>query len=87
MTYSLEVVQSCQEQIKKRTTKNKPEKEALEKKVKQILENPYHFKPLGNVLKGTRRVHIMGSFVLSYEIIEETKTVKLLKYCHHDEAY
>ncbi len=39
MTYSLEVTPSCQEQIKKRTAKNKPEKEALEKKVKQILEN------------------------------------------------
>lgn len=87
MTYSLEVVPSCEEQIKKRTAKNKPEKEALEKKVKQILENPHHFKPLGKILKGTRQVRIMSSFVLTYEIIEETNTVKLLKYCHHDEAY
>ena len=87
MAYYLEITENCQQQIKKRTSKNNAEKEAFKKKLTQILEAPYRFKPLGNELSGTRRVHIATSFVLIYEIIEDTKTVRLLRYKHHDEAY
>jgi mRNA-degrading endonuclease RelE of RelBE toxin-antitoxin system len=38
-------------------------------------------------MKGARRVHIDKSFVLTYEIDEEHKVVKLLDYDHHDSIY
>ncbi len=57
------------------------------RKIEQIVENPYHFKPLRGDMKGARRVHIDKSFVLIYEIDEENKLVRLLDYDHHDNIY
>ncbi len=50
------------------------------------MENPYLGKPLRNVLKNKRRVHI-GPFVLIYEINEKEKEIVLLKFEHHDKVY
>lgn len=58
----------------------------LQNKIKEITESPHHYKPLQNVLKGKRRVHI-GSFVLIFEIIENEKTIAFHRFKHHDEAY
>jgi len=43
-------------------------------------------KPLRNVLKGKRRVHI-GSFVLFYSIDTKNEIVTFLEFEHHDKAY
>ena len=56
----------------------------LEMKIKEILSNPEHYKPLKNVLKGKRRVHI-GSFVILFEI--EATHVIFLRFEHHDKVY
>ncbi len=61
--------------------------EAIQKKVKQIIQDPYRFKPLSNKMKNIRRVHIKIHFVLTYKIIEEEKIVELLDYDHHDKIY
>jgi mRNA-degrading endonuclease RelE of RelBE toxin-antitoxin system len=61
--------------------------DALKKKMNEILQNPYHYKPLGYNLAGVRRVHIMKSFVLQYEINESAKEVRFLAFDHHDDAY
>ena len=53
----------------------------------KILENPYQFKPLTGNMKGIRRVHIGKSFVLTYEILENEKIVRLLDYAYHDKIY
>ncbi len=58
----------------------------LRKKIEEILKNPHHYKPLRNILKNTRRVHI-GSFVLIFEIDEERKMVIFRTFRHHDEVY
>ncbi|MBF0377967.1 MAG: type II toxin-antitoxin system RelE/ParE family toxin [Desulfamplus sp.] len=58
----------------------------LTKKIDEIAENPHHYKPLRNILKNKRRVHI-GSFVLIFEILEEEKIVVFHTFKHHDEAY
>ncbi|MCZ7381354.1 MAG: type II toxin-antitoxin system RelE/ParE family toxin [Candidatus Methanoperedens sp.] len=52
----------------------------------QIAKNPAIGKPLRNVLKGKRRVHL-GTFVLIYEIYENENKVVFLEIAHHDEAY
>ena len=60
--------------------------EKVKKKVSQILENPQHFKPLGNVLKKYRRAHI-DCYVIAFRIFEDEKTVKFVVYGHHDDIY
>ncbi len=55
-------------------------------KIEEILKNPYHYKPLRNILKNQRRTHI-GSYVLIFEIVEEKKIVVFHAFKHHDVAY
>ncbi len=38
-------------------------------------------------MHGAKRVHIDKSFVLTYEVDERGKSVKLLDYDHHDNIY
>lgn len=58
----------------------------INKKIKEILINPYHYKPLRNDLKNKRRVQI-GEFVLIFEIKEKERTVEFLSFKHHDDVY
>jgi mRNA-degrading endonuclease RelE of RelBE toxin-antitoxin system len=87
MIYSLEYSLECKKEVKRLCKNNRPLREALEKKVVQVLEAPYHFKPLKKPLQNQRRVHILNCFVLAYEILEKQKAVRLLKFSHHDKAY
>ena len=85
--YNIEIKPSCQKDIDKLCRKNPVLREALERKMNEILLNPQHYKPLRYDFAGERRVHIMKSFVLKFEINENTKTVVFLFFGHHDEAY
>ena len=85
--YSLERTDECKTQIAKLTSKNKALEEALRKKTEKILENPHHYKPPGSVLAGARRVHVLKCFVLTYSIDQNSQTVFLRKFPHHNEAY
>ena len=67
--------------------KNKIMYEQVMKKINEILQNPYHYKPLKYDLAGERRVHIMKSFVLKYEIMEKEKIIRFLDFDHHDKIY
>ncbi len=60
---------------------------AIKNKIKQIIENPYRFKPLSSTMKNKWRVHIYKSFVLVYVIDEKEKIIELLDYDHHDNIY
>ncbi len=84
--YSLELEEEVYKTFKKIGKKDKTQLEAITKKIQQVLLDPLQFKPLKHPLGGLRRVHI-GSFVLIYEVIENPKTVRVIKYKHHDEAY
>lgn len=84
--YCLEIEEEVVKVFKKLGKKDRKQLEAINKKIQQILADPYQFKPLKHPLEGLRRVHI-GSFVLIYEIIENPNKVKILKYEHHDLAY
>ncbi len=52
----------------------------------EILDKPFRYKPLRNVLKNMRRVQI-GSFVLIFEIDQTNKTVIFNTFQYHDSAY
>ena len=85
--YSIEINPSCQKDIDKLCKKNPVLRESLEKKMNEIIQNPQHYKPLKYDLAGERRVHILKSFVLKFEINEQNKIVSFLFFGHHDEAY
>lgn len=85
--YTIEIKPSCQEKIEKLCKKNPVLRDALENKMNEIVKSPYHYKPLKYDLAGERRVHIMKSFVLKFEIDETHKTVTFIFFGHHDEAY
>ena len=87
MTYFMLVSNACEKSIEKLCKHNPLLREIIQKKIKGILENPYHYKPLRNELAGERRVHIMGNFVLKFEINELQLAVKFIFFGHHDEAY
>ena len=84
--YSLEIEEDVYEAFKKLAKKDRKHLEAINKKIEQILNDPFQFKPLKHLLDGLRRVHV-GSFVLIYEVLENQNTVRVLKYKHHDQAY
>ena len=85
--YKLEIKESLDRKLKKLKKKDAEMLYILERKVSDILENPYRFKPLRKPLQNKRRVHIGGSFVLIYEILETKKIVVLLDFEHHDNIY
>ena len=87
MDYILEVSEKLDKKFSKLGKKDKEQLRIINKKIQQILENPYHFKPLRGDMHGSRRVHIEKSFVLIYDVDEKNKVVKLLDYDHHDNIY
>ncbi len=87
MAYALEISDALDAKFKKMAARERKTLEMIDKKVDQILANPHHFKPLRGDMHGARRVHIDASFVLTYEIDEERKTIRLLDFDHHDKIY
>jgi len=87
MTYNFEIHKKCKESIQKICKKNPILEKALKNKIKEIIENPQHYKPLKYDLSRERRVHIMKRFVLKFEIDENCLLIRFTFFGHHDEAY
>lgn len=87
MVYKLDVSDKLDRIFIKLGKRDKKQLKIINKKVDLILANPYQFKPLRGNLSGARRVHIGKSYVLTYEILESEKLVRLLDYDHHDVIY
>jgi len=85
--YNYEIKTELQKILNKLFRKDRKMYEAVMKKIEEIIQNPHHYKPLKYDLAGERRVHIMKSFVLKFEIDENTKTISFIFFGHHDEAY
>ncbi len=85
--YQLETAEDLDKTFKKLAKLDKKVFVSINKKVNEILENPYHFKPLRAPLQNKRRVHIAGSFILIFSVDEKHKIVRLLEFEHHDNAY
>ena len=65
--------------------KNKLQSEIIIKKIREIKNNPEHYKPLSYDLKGYKRVHIDSSFVLVFKL--QVNIIKIIDYDHHDNIY
>ncbi|KXS43403.1 type II toxin-antitoxin system mRNA interferase toxin, RelE/StbE family [Methanolobus zinderi] len=87
MGYNVVVSEIADRKFMKLAKKNPKQMGIIGKKVQQIIQNPYRYKPLRGDLHGARRVHIDSSFVLIYDIDEDNKTIRILDYDHHDVIY
>lgn len=85
--YRLAVKESLDRKFKKLQKRDKEMLGLIDRKVQDILQDPFRFKPLKKPLQNKRRVHVGSSFVLVYEINEEEKIVTLLDFDHHDNVY
>ena len=85
--YTYEIIPSLQKTLNKLSKKDKKTYELVMNKIKEILENPPHYKSLKYDLAGEKRVHIMKNFVLKFEVDESIKIVTFIFFGHHDEAY
>jgi len=85
--YSLLLRKSVEEYFHKISRKNPRQFAAIEKKTKEILLKPHHYKNLRAPLNHLKSVHINKSFVLVYSVNEENKTVTLEEIDHHDKIY
>ena len=70
--------------LQKLAKKDRLTLQKIEDQVYKIISNPLVGKPLRNVMKNYRRVHI-GSFVLVYKI--ENEEITFADYDHHDRIY
>jgi len=86
MNYSADYSEHILKIFDKMAKRDKTQLRVINKKISEILKNPYHFKPLRGDMKGSRRVHF-GHFVITFEIDEEKKVIKFLDYDHHDNIY
>jgi len=84
MEYTIEFSSEFEKSIKKLKNKDKKLFNQIQKKLIDIVKNPEHFKTLGNVLAGYRRLHF-GPFVLVYKI--DGNIVRIISLDHHDNAY
>lgn len=85
--YKLAIKESLDKKFKKLQKKDKEILRLIDRKVQDILVDPYRFKPLRKPMENKRRVHVGGSFVLVYEVNEKEKLVTLLDFDHHDNVY
>jgi len=84
--YSFEIKDELEISLRKLAKKDKLLYEAVTRKILQIAKNPAIGKPLRNVLKGKKRVHI-GHFVLIFSVDDKENKITFHAFEHHDNAY
>jgi YafQ family addiction module toxin component len=87
LVYSLELREHVEKIFEKIAKRDQEQENAIKNKIKQILDDPFRFKPLKRPMQGKWRVHILKSFVLTYSIDEKEKKITIEDYDHHDNVY
>ncbi|MBU3957719.1 MAG: type II toxin-antitoxin system RelE/ParE family toxin [Nanoarchaeota archaeon] len=82
--YSVIFSDEAKELLKRLKKKDNVFLERINKAIKEIAQNPEHYKPLRNIMKGKRRKHI-GHFVLIFSF--QNNIVCIESVAHHDNAY
>ena len=85
--YTLKIKPGLEKTLKKLAKKNKVQLEIVFKKVEEILADPHRYKNLRTPLNDWKRVHVDKHFVLLFSVDEESKSVTLEDYDHHDNIY
>ncbi|PIN85933.1 hypothetical protein COV19_07625 [Candidatus Woesearchaeota archaeon CG10_big_fil_rev_8_21_14_0_10_44_13] len=84
MEYQFQFTPFFEKQLRKFKQKDAVLFERLTKKLKEIVQDPEHYKPLKNVLAGCRAAHL-DPFVIVFEVKGDTIIIHYVK--HHDDAY
>jgi YafQ family addiction module toxin component len=85
--YKIEIKDELSIKLKKLQKKNIVQFNAIFKKAEEIQINPHRYKNLRAPMNHLKRVHIDKHFVLTFSINEESNTVTLIDYDHHDNVY
>lgn len=85
--YTLAIRRQLDEKLKKLIKKNRNQYELVMKKTQEIVLNPQHYKNLRAPLQHWKRVHVDCNFVLTFSVDDNTKTVVLEDFEHHDKIY
>ncbi|MFH1127076.1 MAG: type II toxin-antitoxin system RelE/ParE family toxin [archaeon] len=85
MPYEFEITETLDRKFKKIKKKNPVLFSTCRKKIIEIIENPHHYKHLK--YENRFRVHVGGSYVMTYRIHENRQVVEFLDIEHHDYAY
>ena len=85
--YTLNIKPDLEKTLKKLAKRNRKQLEIILKKIDEILENPHRYKNLRAPLNDWKRVHVDKHFVIIFSIDEESKSVTLEDYDHHDNIY
>ena len=85
--YNLKIRVELDCKFEKLAKKNKKQLEIILNKAEEIIQNPHRYKNLRAPMNHLKRVHIDKHFVLVFSVDEETKTVTLEDYDHHDNIY
>ncbi|MFO7967243.1 MAG: type II toxin-antitoxin system mRNA interferase toxin, RelE/StbE family [Archaeoglobaceae archaeon] len=85
--YKFEIKPTLEKKLIKIKKKDKAVFDATREKIKEIIQNPHHYKPLRHGMKGSRRVHVKKPFVLVFEIDDGNRMVHFLDLDHHDKIY
>ena len=86
MIYESIVRPALDDKITKIFKRNKKLYKRLAKNMSEIVQNPQTYKPLRHDMKGLRRAHI-DSFVITFSISENDKSVTFMDLDHHDKIY
>jgi len=85
--YNLNIRPSLKKKLIKLGAKSPKQAEIIAKKLEEIVIDPHRYKHLKAPLNNWKRVHIDRHFVLTFSIDEDTHTVILEDYEHHDKIY
>lgn len=85
--YKVVVSDILYKKFSKLSKNNMKQLKIIRNKTNEILKNPHRYKNLRAPLNNLKRVHIDKHFVLTFSIDEETKTVILQDYDHHNNIY
>lgn len=85
--YSYELRKSVEKIFFKLAKRNPKQLLAIEDKIKEIRENPQHYKNLRKPLHHLKRVHIDKSFVMVFSVDENNNHIIIEDYDHHDNIY
>jgi mRNA-degrading endonuclease RelE of RelBE toxin-antitoxin system len=83
------IEQRLEENIRRLFRKDRATYDALMNKIREILncENVNHYKNLKKPLQHLKRVHVRGSFVLTFRYNQREDEVVFYDFDHHDKVY
>lgn len=85
--YALALKPKLDEKLSKMCRRDRKRFEIIMAKAGEIVQNPQHYKNLNAPLQRWKRVRIDKHFILAFSVDENTKTVTLEDYDHHDKIY